>query len=768
MKSAKRHKKGHISEEDMSNLLHRYPAQKVLALLQEVSQSADAKMDWNALVQRTATGITNAREYQMLWRHIAYCEELNEKVDDGAEPLDDDSDLEYELEAYPAVSAEASAEAAACVKVLIGPGDSKVPNSSTVEAPLTINIPNGQSSKSSLENSLPASMQGTNITVPVSVQKLPISQGSVQKQSVPIGATGDGSDVANTNLPSRRKRKPWSEEEDQELIAAVRKCGEGNWANILKGDFKGDRTASQLSQRWTIIRRRKSNQSGGTQSTGPQVSDTHVDTNRALHVALCDSMPTVGNGVATTSKAGMSNTSNKDNAAVNNNPSKPQNPQFTPPGGNPVSSKPGTLPSLPNPRPPLKKAPLKPLLNQDSSMVTKVAVAAGARIASPSEATLFKAAQANNAIHIMPKGGSTLMKPSVTSTSNPTPSSTPLGPNRTMPFGSPPVRPNLVRPTTSPSPTPSVPISHPTTSIQTVRSTFMRPTVLPPPTAKASTSSTLPLNKSTPVSQPPQASTASRPNEVEVKKEEKTSVMMKVLPPPLPLTRPLPSQTIGAQQKPSPASSSVGLVAPIQSTARVKENSQCLVNTEKGKAGIVNSKVSAVERNSVDNLKNKNEALAEGKRGEASSEKQSLPISKVVSSGKPEAKSESAVGAEKSEQKEQYFIPNKKEHLQDLQVFYARAESPHPWKQWYSLALLHEMLAQRLVLVKPVFVLYLFHFCFHSSALSSLGFNFNFRLAFRFFGYTRVCYFLCRLNILELLLEVIKIAVSLSELSTKK
>lgn len=31
---------------------------------------------------------------------------------------DDDSDLEYELEAFPAVSAEASTEAAACVKVL--------------------------------------------------------------------------------------------------------------------------------------------------------------------------------------------------------------------------------------------------------------------------------------------------------------------------------------------------------------------------------------------------------------------------------------------------------------------------------------------------------------------------------------------------------------------------------------------------------------------------------------------------------------------------
>jgi len=58
----------------------------------------------------------------------------------------------------------------------------------------------------------------------------------------------DGNGPASGNFPPRRKRKPWSEAEDKELIAAVQKCGEGNWANILKGDFKGDRTASQLSQ----------------------------------------------------------------------------------------------------------------------------------------------------------------------------------------------------------------------------------------------------------------------------------------------------------------------------------------------------------------------------------------------------------------------------------------------------------------------------------------------------------------------------------------
>jgi hypothetical protein len=84
-------------------------------------------------------------------------------------------------------------------------------------------------------------MQGTNITVPVSVQKQPLP-------AAPPVEVLDANGSANGNIPPRRKRKPWSEAEDLELIAAVQKFGEGNWANILRGDFKGDRTASQLSQ----------------------------------------------------------------------------------------------------------------------------------------------------------------------------------------------------------------------------------------------------------------------------------------------------------------------------------------------------------------------------------------------------------------------------------------------------------------------------------------------------------------------------------------
>lgn len=134
-----------------------------------------------------------------------------------------------------------------CVQVLIASGlpcDCNLPNSSTVEAPLTINIPNDPSFRSTSEHSQTSrSMRGVNITVPVSVQKQPLPATTANE-----GLDANGSVSGTGSLPPRRKRKPWSEAEDLELIAAVEKCGEGNWANILKGDFKSDRTASQLSQ----------------------------------------------------------------------------------------------------------------------------------------------------------------------------------------------------------------------------------------------------------------------------------------------------------------------------------------------------------------------------------------------------------------------------------------------------------------------------------------------------------------------------------------
>lgn len=50
------------------------------------------------------------------------------------------------------------------------------------------------------------------------------------------------------NQADRKRRRLWTPEEDLALIAAVDKCGEGNWTTVLKNHYDFDRTASQLSQ----------------------------------------------------------------------------------------------------------------------------------------------------------------------------------------------------------------------------------------------------------------------------------------------------------------------------------------------------------------------------------------------------------------------------------------------------------------------------------------------------------------------------------------
>lgn len=406
IEKSKKNKKGVISEEDVSTLLQRYTATTILALLQEVAQFDGAKIDWNALVKKTSTGISNAREYQMLWRHLAYRHVLPEKFDDGAHPLDDDdSDLESELEAFPSVTSEASTEAAACVKVLIAsglPSDSTHPNNTTVEAPLTINIPNGRSLRATSENSQSDVMRGVNIRVPVSVQKLSLPA----VMSCPASEVYDANGSGSGTFPPRRKRKPWSESEDMELIAAVQKLGEGNWASIVRGEFKGDRTASQLSQRWAIIRKRHGNLNVGTVSSAPQLSETQRAARDAVKMAL-DPHPAAKSLIA--SSAGTTSTKTPNNCAsptitAEASPAQHQSQQRT------MMTKSSSIwPVGPAAKSQvmLAKASEKSILSSDP--VRAAAVAAGARIATQSDAaSLLKAAQAKNAVHIMPTGSSSI------------------------------------------------------------------------------------------------------------------------------------------------------------------------------------------------------------------------------------------------------------------------------------------------------------------------------------------------------------------------
>ncbi|KAG6648717.1 uncharacterized protein LOC122315143 isoform X1 [Carya illinoinensis] len=405
LEKTKKVMKGSVSEEDISTLLQRYTATTVLTLLQEVAHCPDVKIDWNTLVKNTSTGISDAREYQMLWHHLAYRHALLGKLEYGASPLDDDSDLEYEVQAFPTVSSEDLTEAAACVKVLVAsglPSESNLPASSIVEAPLTINIPNGPSSRASTKNlEATCSMQGMNITVPVSLQKLPLPAATPAE-----GLDANGS--ASGSMPPRRKRKPWSEAEDMELIAAVQKCGEGNWANILRGDFKGDRTASQLSQRWAIIRKRRGKLNVGPNYSGSQLSEARRAAHHAMSLAL--DMPV--KNLAAARPAGTNTPSNSVLPPISTASGVIQAQDQTQEGCDPTKSSPiGSLGAIAKSRVSSIKPSTKPTIGSDSAL-RATAVAAGARIISPSDAaSFFKVTQAKSVVHLKPTGSSSTKLP---------------------------------------------------------------------------------------------------------------------------------------------------------------------------------------------------------------------------------------------------------------------------------------------------------------------------------------------------------------------
>ncbi|XP_008466159.1 uncharacterized protein LOC103503656 isoform X1 [Cucumis melo] len=391
---------GTISMEDCSTLLGRYSVRTIFTLLREVAQVSGVRIDWDKLVKNTSTGISDAREYQLLWRHLAYRHTLLEDMHSVTDSLefdlqDYDSDLDFEVEPFPSVGSESSNEAAACVKVLIAngiPNESDVPNSSAVEAPLTIRISNSQPPTDNFDNHQSASLQGISVTIPLSIQRQPIPV-------PPAAEVFDVNGAAGASAASRKRRKPWSKAEDLELIAAVEKCGEGNWANILKGDFKGDRTASQLSQRWSVIRKRRCNLNLGA-STSSTTQKAQIDAaHRALNFAL--DLP-VNNTKTANSNINSSIVSSSASASESSVQMQNQSPQISMP----------SRPLLVDPLPSAVKSGINTSKNSlminsthnSDSIVRATAVAAGARIVSPSDAaSLMKATQTKNAIHIKSK-----------------------------------------------------------------------------------------------------------------------------------------------------------------------------------------------------------------------------------------------------------------------------------------------------------------------------------------------------------------------------
>ena len=128
------------------------------------------------------------------------------------------------------------------------PNNPQPPNNSTIEAPLTINIPNTKAVCASSDDShLSDIIRGTkNVTISVSVPKQPLSSGVSGEKRL-------NDEVTEVNPPSRKRRRSWTLEEDTKLTASVQNHGERNWENIARGDFKNDRTASELSHVFHLV-----------------------------------------------------------------------------------------------------------------------------------------------------------------------------------------------------------------------------------------------------------------------------------------------------------------------------------------------------------------------------------------------------------------------------------------------------------------------------------------------------------------------------------
>ncbi|TKY56336.1 Telomeric repeat-binding factor 1 [Spatholobus suberectus] len=250
----KKQSKVPFSEKDAAALLQRYDARTVLTLLQELANYPHSKFDWNELAAKTSTGISDAREYQMLWRNLAYGHSFTENFDNDAQLMDDDSDLECEREALPRINKETAAEVSACVQVMITSFklSESTPTSLVIQAPLTINVPACDSSTiANKESSQPSNLstQETSIIFPVTVKRQTLPNVSSRAMEANSSVSG------NTSI--KKKRAAWSEEEDMQLRAAVQRWGEGNWANMVKReDFPIKRSTSQLSKRWSTLRKK--------------------------------------------------------------------------------------------------------------------------------------------------------------------------------------------------------------------------------------------------------------------------------------------------------------------------------------------------------------------------------------------------------------------------------------------------------------------------------------------------------------------------------
>ncbi|KQJ99828.1 hypothetical protein BRADI_3g45450v3 [Brachypodium distachyon] len=412
-------RKRDFSEDDVFLILYKYAPATILTALQEVAQHTKGrKIDWRALVAKTTTGITSAREYQMLWRHFAYGHEFVENVDDSAQPLGDDSDLECEIEPVPTPRNEDIAEASGFAKLLLYGSSREQASSHRVNSEVPVqNTPKEKIPRVPSDKQLNQSHRLTNGTGPVSNLKQ-------------TSQTGLSLDPFDGNGPHKKKKKPkpWSKEEDADLTTGVQKCGEGNWLDILhKYNFDNTRTPVQLSQRWALICKRQ----GITKPANAKPVTGNLDKEAAQKAfSLAIGMPIARKAGSSTSRSGASQQSSQHPLPVFGT-TIPELKPATASSSLPVSVPgPVTLPVPVHVQQPLPQilqvsaqAPPLKVSNTSSksrnnkkqgaqqnpvsapSSIQAAAIAAGGRIATQSDATNFlKVARSTKAVHIRSQG----------------------------------------------------------------------------------------------------------------------------------------------------------------------------------------------------------------------------------------------------------------------------------------------------------------------------------------------------------------------------
>ncbi|KAJ6842066.1 uncharacterized protein M6B38_303490 [Iris pallida] len=311
------------------------------------------------------------------------------------------------------MSAEVSAQAAASAKVLMAsslPSNIGSTKESAGKGRLTLERYNGQASCSTPDREQPARFACGKSITPVTLHRQAVSTGTFAEGS-------DGNEAADSTLATKKKRKLWTEEEDKELIAAVQKYGEGNWVNILKGDFKHDRTASQLSQRWSILKKRPSNSNPGGANNSSNTTQSEAmlavreAVSSALKMPMARSLPATCTGASVSltqsNNAKISSTISEASPATTVSPPRASN--SLPQPVNQAASHKGASTPQNNSQTTAKSkaAPKKPPVGPNP-LIQAAAFAAGGRIVAPSTAaTLLKAAQSKN-VHIM-NGGARLM-----------------------------------------------------------------------------------------------------------------------------------------------------------------------------------------------------------------------------------------------------------------------------------------------------------------------------------------------------------------------